>query len=140
MAIPNSLPINGSATTGTLALTGTVAGLSDDIALQLSEIFGVLADSTRLKIIATLMSGEVCVCEIAKRLSLQQSTVSHQLRLLRELRLVTNRKQGRTVYYQLCDDHVAALLRQALDHVRETSESPVLVPTVTMDVGLRVTT
>lgn len=139
MAIPTSLPITGSASTRTLHQTGTVAGLSDDIALQLSEIFGVLADSTRLKIIATLMSGEVCVCEIAKRLSLQQSTVSHQLRLLRDLRLVTNRKQGRTVYYQLCDDHVAALLRQALDHVRETSEPPMLVPDVTHDAGLVVT-
>lgn len=139
VVIPSSLSINGSATTWTLDQTGTVAGLSDDIALQLSEIFGVLADSTRLKIIATLMSGEVCVCEIAKRLFLQQSTVSHQLRLLRDLRLVTHRKQGRTVYYQLCDDHVAALLRQALDHVRETSEPPLLVPAVTQDTGLGVT-
>lgn len=93
--------------------------LPDDLALDLAEVFGVLADSTRLKIIATLMHGEVCVCDIAERLSLRQSTVSHQLRLLRNLRLVSFRKDGRTVYYKLCDDHVAALLRQTLDHLRE---------------------
>lgn len=118
----STLPTHGHAATRNAGQLGGDARLNDDIALQLSEIFGVLADSTRLKIIATLMAGEVCVCEIAKRLSLQQSTVSHQLRLLRNLRLVTYRRQGRTVYYQLCDDHVAALLRQALDHVREGTE------------------
>ena len=93
--------------------------LPDDLALDLAEVFGVLADSTRLKIIATLMQGEVCVCEIAERLSLRQSTVSHQLRLLRDLRLVSFRREGRTVYYKLCDDHVAMLLRQTLDHLLE---------------------
>ncbi len=93
--------------------------LPDDLALDLAEVFGVLADSTRLRIIATLMEGEVCVCEIAERLGLRQSTVSHQLRLLRDLRLVTFRKEGRTVYYQLCDEHVAILLRQTLDHLLE---------------------
>lgn len=93
--------------------------LSDDLALDLAEVFGVLADSTRLKIIATLMDGEVCVCDIAERVSMRQSTVSHQLRLLRNLRLVSFRKQGRTVFYQLCDEHVAALLRQTLDHLTE---------------------
>ncbi len=140
MSSPNSRSIDGWAVTRSASSTNESARLSDDIALQLSEIFGVLADSTRLKIIATLMPGEVCVCEIAKRLSLQQSTVSHQLRLLRDLRLVTHRKQGRTVYYQLCDEHVAALLRQALDHVHETSEPHLLVPTPTLDAGARVTT
>lgn len=94
--------------------------LSDDLALDLAEVFGVLADSTRLKIIATLMGGEVCVCDIAERLRMRQSTVSHQLRLLRDLRLVSFRKQGRTVYYQLCDDHVAGLLRQTVDHLTES--------------------
>ena len=68
--------------------------LPDDLALDAAELFGVLADSTRLKIIATLMSGEVCVCDIAQRLSLRQSTVSHQLRLLRNLRLVTSASRG----------------------------------------------
>lgn len=93
--------------------------LSDDLALDLAEVFGVLADSTRLKIIATLMDGEVCVCDIAERLGLRQSTVSHQLRLLRNLRLVSHRKEGRTVYYQLSDEHVGTLLQQTLDHLLE---------------------
>lgn len=93
--------------------------LPDDLALDMAEVFGVLADSTRLRIIATLMGGEVCVCDIAGRLGLRQSTVSHQLRLLRDLRLVRHRKEGRTVYYELCDDHVATLLRQTLDHLTE---------------------
>lgn len=95
------------------------ARLSDDLALDLAEVFGVLADSTRLKIIATLMDGEVCVCDIAERLGLRQSTVSHQLRLLRNLRLVAHRKEGRTVYYQLSDEHVGTLLQQTLDHLLE---------------------
>ncbi|MDQ3855089.1 MAG: metalloregulator ArsR/SmtB family transcription factor [Chloroflexota bacterium] len=93
--------------------------LPDDLALDLAEVFGVLADSTRLRIIAALMHGEVCVCELAEQLSLRQSTVSHQLRLLRNLRLVSFRKEGRTVYYRLCDEHVATLLRQTLDHLLE---------------------
>lgn len=99
------------------------ARLPDDLALDLAEVFGVLADSTRLKIIAALMGGEVCVCALAERLSLRQSTVSHQLRLLRDLRLVRFRKEGRTVYYRLCDDHVAALLRQTVDHLLEDGGS-----------------
>lgn len=93
--------------------------LPDDLALDLAEVFGVLADSTRLKIIAALMGGEVCVCALSERLELKQSTVSHQLRLLRDLRLVRFRKEGRTVYYRLCDDHVATLLRQTVDHLLE---------------------
>ncbi len=97
----------------------TLHRLPDDLALDLAEVFGVLADSTRLKIIATLMDGEVCVCDIADRLDLRQSTVSHQLRLLRNLRLVSHRKEGRTVYYQLRDKHVGTLLRQTLDHLLE---------------------
>ncbi len=100
-----------------------IGQLADDLALDLAEVFGVLADSTRLKIIATLMDGEVCVCDIAARLGLRQSTVSHQLRLLRNLRLVSHRKEGRTVYYELCDEHVAALLRQTLDHLLEERRS-----------------
>ena len=102
--------------------------LTDDLALDLAEVFGVLADSTRLKIIATLMEGEVCVCDIAGRLGLRQSTVSHQLRLLRDLRLVSFRKSGRTVYYQLRDAHVASLLRQALDHLLEDRAHAAPVP------------
>ncbi len=104
-------------------ITAVVHRLPDELALDLAELFGVLADSSRVKIIATLMGGEVCVCDIADQLSLRQSTVSHQLRLLRNLRLVTFRKEGRTVYYRLCDDHVANLLRQTLDHLAEDQVS-----------------
>ncbi len=109
--------------------------LPDDIALDLAEVFGVLADPTRLRIIATLMRGEVCVCEISERLGLRQSTVSHQLRLLRDLRLVTFRKEGRTVYYQLCDEHIAILLRQTLDHLLE--EPTTRVSRQPQDLGIR---
>mgnify|MGYP003931680107 FL=1 len=94
--------------------------LSDDLALDLAEVFGVLADSTRLKIITLLIGGESCVCEIADKLGLKQSTVSHQLRLLRAMRLVKYRKTGRTVYYQLCDDHVVNLIQQTLNHLLES--------------------
>jgi ArsR family transcriptional regulator len=95
------------------------ARLPDDVALDLAEVFGVLADSTRLKIIAALMGGEVSVRHLAVRLGLRQSAVSHQLRLLRNLRMVSFRKEGRTVHYRLRDDHVSGLLRQALEHILE---------------------
>jgi ArsR family transcriptional regulator len=85
----------------------------------LAAVFGLLADPTRVRIVAALGTHELCVGDLARILGLRQSTLSHQLRLLRALRIVRFRKAGRTVFYALDDDHVATLLAQALAHERE---------------------
>jgi ArsR family transcriptional regulator, lead/cadmium/zinc/bismuth-responsive transcriptional repressor len=84
---------------------------------QLADLFGTLADPTRVRLIAALAEGELCVCDLAATLGLSQSAVSHQLRLLRHLSLVRTRRVGRVIYYALDDDHVLGLFRQGLDHV-----------------------
>ena len=87
-------------------------------ARDLAAIFGVLADPTRLRLVAALSGRELCVCDLANVLGLRQSTVSHQLRLLRALRIVRFRKAGRVAYYTLDDPQVAALLARGLDPIR----------------------
>jgi ArsR family transcriptional regulator, lead/cadmium/zinc/bismuth-responsive transcriptional repressor len=90
-------------------------------ARDLAAFFGVLADPTRVRLVQALAERELCVCDLANVLGLRQSTVSHQLRLLRDLRVVRVRKEGRVAYYCLDDAHVASLLAQGLAHVREES-------------------
>jgi ArsR family transcriptional regulator len=80
------------------------------------EIFGALADPTRLRIVAALASSELCVCDLAAAVGLSQSAASHQLRVLRDRGLVRSRKDGRRAYYRLDDDHVGTLFRQAREH------------------------
>jgi len=88
-------------------------------AQDLAAIFSVLADPTRVRIVQALAERELCVCDLANLVGMRQSTVSHQLRLLRALRIVRFRKEGRVAYYMLDDAHVGALLAQGLEHVRE---------------------
>jgi ArsR family transcriptional regulator len=83
----------------------------------LSSVFSVLADPTRLRIIASLRTGELCVCDLAAVVGQSESAVSHQLRMLREQNLVRTRKDGRRKYYALDDRHVAGLIGLALEHV-----------------------
>lgn len=85
-----------------------------------ADLFAALGDPTRLRIVAALAEGELCVCDLAALLSLSDSAVSHQLRYLRNLGLVRARRDHRLVYYTLDDDHVGMLYRQALDHVSHT--------------------
>ncbi|MEE9305381.1 MAG: metalloregulator ArsR/SmtB family transcription factor [bacterium] len=85
--------------------------------LGLAEIFRALGDPTRVRILHALAASELCVCDLAAILGMSQSAVSHQLRLLRSLRLVRYRREGRMVYYALDDDHIEKLLAQGLDHV-----------------------
>lgn len=94
-----------------------------DEAHDLAAIFSVLADPTRVRIVQALAERELCVCDLANIVGLRQSTVSHQLRLLRALRIVRFRKEGRVAYYNLDDQHVSALLAQGLAHAREASGS-----------------
>lgn len=85
----------------------------------LSELFGILASETRLRIVEALARRELCVCDLAEVAGVSASAVSHHLRHLRELRLVRFRREGRMSYYTLEDDHVTTLFRTALEHVRE---------------------
>jgi ArsR family transcriptional regulator len=84
---------------------------------HLADLFSALSDPTRLRIISVLLEGELNVGDIAAKLNMTESAVSHQLRGLRQLHLVRSRKDGRQVYYTLDDDHVARLYRLGLDHV-----------------------
>ena len=90
---------------------GTVGALAD--------IFKVLGDPTRVRILDVLSRGELCVCHLARTLGLTESAVSHQLRLLRDTRIVRPRRAGRLIYYSLDDKHVLTLFRQGLRHVEE---------------------
>lgn len=83
-----------------------------------AELFKVFGDPTRLKLLAALLAQEMCVCDLSDLLGISQSAVSHQLRLLRTSRLVKNRREGKSVYYSLDDDHVATILAQGMEHVR----------------------
>jgi len=86
---------------------------------RLAALFKAMGDPGRLRILFALQSGEMCVCDLAALLGLTESAVSHQLRLLRQLGLVANRREGPVLYYRLKDRHVLRLVEQALDHVRE---------------------
>ena len=87
----------------------------------LSETFKVLGDVTRVRMLDALSKAELCVGDLAALLGLTESAVSHQLRLLRSMRLVRSRRVGRMVFYMLDDDHIVKLFRQGLDHVEESS-------------------
>jgi DNA-binding transcriptional ArsR family regulator len=95
------------------AATHLVNGLT---ATRLAETFKALSDPTRVRIISALSHTELCVCDLAATLGMSQSATSHQLRTLRQLRLVKNRKEGRQVYYSLDDEHIYSLFEQGLDH------------------------
>jgi DNA-binding transcriptional ArsR family regulator len=91
--------------------------LDEDIAGRLADLFESLSDPTRLRILAALLDGEANVGELVQRIGLSKSAISHQLRGLRDKRVVRARKQGQKVYVALDDDHVAELLQRGLDHV-----------------------
>ena len=93
--------------------------LSQQYTQPLADVFKVLGDPTRLRILRVLMNQEVCVRDIADELGMGQSAVSHQLRILRDARLVQFRRDGKTVYYSLADAHVFTLLDVGLEHVAE---------------------
>ena len=89
---------------------------------EVSELFKVFGDSTRAWIICALNIEEMCVCDLAALLSMTQSAISHQLRLLKVSRIVKSRKQGRVVYYSLDDGHIGQIFAMAFDHVMEELE------------------
>lgn len=91
----------------------------DDTMLDVSELFKVLGDSTRCRILFVLLVSEMCVCDLSLLLGMSVSAVSHQLRILRQARLVRYRREGKTIYYALADEHVRSLLSQGMEHVQE---------------------
>lgn len=96
--------------------------LDDATSLELADIFKILGDKTRIKLLSLLASEEeLCVCDIAESMQMGQSAISHQLRVLRAARLVKFRKVGKEAFYSLDDDHVVKLMRCGLEHVRERS-------------------
>jgi ArsR family transcriptional regulator len=95
------------------------AMLTEDEANRLSETFSMLADPTRTKIIHALSEEELCVCDIACILGASISAVSHQLRILRNMRLVKFRKEAKMVFYSLDDEHIETLFYESLKHIRE---------------------
>ena len=86
---------------------------------SLSLTFKVLSDPTRIKIISSLLAGELCVCDLTEILGISQSAVSHQLQILRNLNLVACSRRGKMVYYSLSDAHISTLLTQAITHIKE---------------------
>ena len=97
-----------------------VALLTDQKVVQaLADTFRILGDPTRVRIVDALADGELCVHEIADRVDISESAVSHQLRLMRSMRIVRGRREGRCVYYTLDDQHILSLFQQGLRHVIE---------------------
>lgn len=90
----------------------------EDLLFDLSDLFRIFGDSTRVKILYVLFESEMCVCDIAALLSMTQSAISHQLRILKDARLVRNRRDGKVVYYSLDDEHVKQIFDQAMAHIK----------------------
>ena len=93
--------------------------LDEDKVIDLSELFKIFGDSTRIKIINALIDDELCVGDIANRVNATQSAVSHQLRILKSSKLVKYRKEGNTIYYTLDDDHVKKIFELGCEHINE---------------------
>jgi DNA-binding transcriptional ArsR family regulator len=97
--------------------------VSDRAAAALAATFSVLGDPTRVRLLDALARRELCVCELAALIESSESAVSHQLRLLRSLRLVRSRRSGRMIFYRLDDDHIRQLLEQSRRHIEETEDA-----------------
>ena len=91
----------------------------EDELYDLAEIFKVFGDSTRIKILYVLFESEMCVCDIAQLLNMNQSAISHQLKILKQSRLVKSRREGKAVLYSLADGHVRTIINQGLEHIEE---------------------
>ena len=91
----------------------------EETLFDLTELFKVFGDSTRIKILYVLFEAEMCVCDIAQLLGMTKSAISHQLQVLKKSKLVKYRRDGKTVFYSLADDHVRSILDQGMEHVAE---------------------
>lgn len=91
----------------------------EDKLYDLAELFKVFGDSTRIRILYVLFEAEVCVCDLAEALNMTQSAISHQLKILKQSRLVKGRREGKSVFYSLADDHVRTIIEQGREHIDE---------------------
>ena len=92
---------------------------TDEFLFDMAELFKVFGDSTRMKIIYALMEEELCVCDIANIVKTTQSAISHQLRILKQAKLVKFRKEGKVVYYSLDDEHISQIVKKGREHIEE---------------------
>ncbi len=95
----------------------------DELIFDISELFRVMGDSTRAKILWALDESELCVCDIASLIGMTKSAVSHQLKVLKDNKLVRNRREGKVVYYSLADSHVKDIYEKAVEHINENTRS-----------------
>lgn len=94
---------------------------AEEISMELADLFKLFSDSTRLRILLALSKSEMCVYDLAALLQISQSAISHQLRLLRQAKLIKPRREGKVVFYSLEDSHVDTILTIALEHLQETT-------------------
>ena len=92
---------------------------ADETLRELADFFKVFGDTTRIKILCVLFQSELCVCDLAEVLKMTQSAISHQLRVLKQMKLVKNRREGKTVYYSLAGDHIQTIMNQGMEHISE---------------------
>lgn len=92
---------------------------NDEILMDLAELYKVFGDSTRIRILYLLFEEEMCVCDIAQVLDISQSAISHQLRILKQAKLVKFRREGKSIIYSLADDHVRRIINQGMEHLTE---------------------
>ena len=91
----------------------------DELLCDLADLFKVFGDTTRIRILFVLFESEVCVCDLAESLSMTQSAISHQLNILKRSKLVKSRREGKSVFYSLADDHVRTIISQGMEHINE---------------------
>lgn len=92
---------------------------SEEMMHSLADFYKVFGDMTRIKILCVLFQSELCVCDLAEVTGMTQSAISHQLRMLKQMKLVKNRREGKTVYYSLADAHIQSILNQGMEHIVE---------------------
>lgn len=95
---------------------------TDELLCDLSDLFKIFGDTTRIKIMYALFESEMCVCAIAELLGMTQSAISHQLKILKNSKLVGNRREGKTIFYFLLDEHVKTIIAQGFNHLIEERE------------------
>ena len=91
----------------------------EELLRELADLFKIFGDTTRVRILNALLISEMCVCDLAEVLEMSQSAISHQLRVLKQAKLVKNRREGKTVFYSLADGHIQTIINQGMEHVIE---------------------
>lgn len=91
----------------------------DEVLYDLGDLFKIFGDTTRIKILYVLFESEMCVCDLAQILNMNQSAISHQLQVLKQSKLVTFRREGKSVFYSLADSHVRSIINQGMEHILE---------------------